>query len=285
MADKKLQALYGLKWNPFLQDVPTEALLRSPQLETMCWRVENLVRDGGFALLTGDNGIGKSAAFRILADRLSNMRDVVVGELTRPQSRITDFYRELGHMFGVAMTASNRWGGFKTLREKWQSHIESTLTRPVLLCDEAQELPVPVLTEIRMLSSQRFDSQSVLTVVLAGDGRLIEKLKNPDLLPLASRIRVRIHLDPYDPDALEKLLRHAIAQAGNVKLVANELVPTLAERAMGNPRTLFGLAADLLDAAAAREAKHIDEKLYFDVFSQPPSSARSSKAEARAKVR
>lgn len=283
MADKTLQALYGLKWNPFLQDVPTEALLRSPQVETMCWRVENLVRDGGFALLTGENGIGKSATFRILAERLSNMRDVVVGELTRPQSRITDFYRELGHMFGVAMTASNRWGGFKTLREKWQSHIESTLTRPVLLVDEAQELPVPVLTEIRMLSSQRFDSQSVLTVVLAGDERLVEKLKNPDLLPLASRIRVRMHLNAFDPDELAKLLRHAVTQAGNAKLVASELVPTLAERAMGNPRTLFGLGADLLDAAVAREAKHIDEKLYFDVFSQPPS-ARSPKANARAKV-
>jgi type II secretory pathway predicted ATPase ExeA len=284
MADKKLQGLYGLKWNPFLQDVPTEALLRSPQVETMCWRVENLVRDGGFAMLTGENGIGKSATFRILADRLSNMRDVVVGELTRPQSRITDFYRELGHMFGVSMTASNRWGGFKTLREKWQSHIESALTRPCLLVDEAQELPVPVLTEIRLLSSQRFDSQSVLTVVLAGDGRLLEKLKNPELLPLSSRIRVRMHLDAQSPDDLEKLLRHAVAQAGNAKLIANELVPTLAERAMGNPRTLFGLSADLLDAAVSREAKHIDEKLYFDIFSQPPS-ARSLKAEARAKVR
>jgi len=250
----------------------------------MCWRVENLVRDGGFAMLTGENGIGKSATFRILADRLSNMRDVVVGELTRPQSRITDFYRELGHMFGVAMTASNRWGGFKTLREKWQAHIESTLTRPVLLVDEAQELPVPVLTEIRMLSSQRFDSQSVLTVVLAGDARLLEKLKSPDLLPLASRLRVRMHFDGYDRDELEKLIRHAIVQAGNPKLVASDLLPTLAERAMGNPRVLFGLAADLLDAAVSREAKLIDEKLFFDVFSQPPPS-RSAKVEARGKTR
>jgi type II secretory pathway predicted ATPase ExeA len=284
MTDKKLQALYGLKWNPFLHDVPTEALHRSPRVETMCWRVENLVRDGGFAMLTGENGIGKSATFRILADRLSNMRDVVVGELTRPQSRITDFYRELGHMFGVAMTASNRWGGFKTLREKWQAHIESTLTRPVLLVDEAQELPVPVLTEIRMLSSQRFDSQSVLTVVLAGDVRLLEKLKSPDLLPLASRLRVRMHFDGYDRDELEKLLRHAIVQAGSPKLIAPDLLPTLAERAMGNPRALFGLAADLLDVAVSREAKHIDEKLFFDVFSQPPP-ARAIKAEARARTR
>lgn len=283
MADKKLQALFGLKWNPFLQDVPTEALLRSPRVETMCWRVENLVRDGGFALLTGDNGVGKSATVRILADRLANMRDVVVGELTRPQSRITDFYRELGHMFGIAMTASNRWGGYKTLREKWQHHIESTLTRPVLLIDEAQELGVPVLTEIRMLSSQRFDSQSVLTVVLAGDARLLEKLKCPDLLPLSSRIRVRMHLDAYGRDELESLLRHAVVQAGNPRLITPEILPTIAERAMGNPRTLFALAADLLDAAAVREVKHIDEKLFLEVFSQP-SPHRPTKADARARA-
>lgn len=284
MTDKKLQTLYGLKWNPFLHDVPTEALYRSPRVETMCWRIENLARDGGFAMLTGDNGIGKSATFRILADRLSNTRDVVVGELTRPQSRITDFYRELGHMFGVAMTASNRWGGFKTLREKWQSHIESTLTRPVLLVDEAQELPIPVLTEIRLLSSQRFDSQSVLTVVLAGDGRLLEKLKCPDLVPLASRLRVRMHFDGYDRDELEKLLRHAVAHAGNPKLITPDLLPTLAERAMGNPRALFGLAADLLEAALSRDAKHIDEKLFFDVFSQPPPS-HVAKAVSRPRTR
>ena len=48
--NKKLLALFGLKWNPFSPDVPTDALLIAPRVESFCWRVENLAREGGFAL-------------------------------------------------------------------------------------------------------------------------------------------------------------------------------------------------------------------------------------------
>ena len=51
----KLLALYGLKWNPFSPELPTEALLVSPKIDSFCWRVENaLVREGGFALISGE---------------------------------------------------------------------------------------------------------------------------------------------------------------------------------------------------------------------------------------
>jgi len=135
MNNKKLLSLYSLKWNPFIPELPTEALLCMPRIEDFVWRVENLVTDGGFALITGDNGTGKSVALRILAERLGRLRDVTVGELTRPQSKLADFYRELGETFSVQLTPLNRWGGFKLLREKWKAHLESSLLRPVLLIE------------------------------------------------------------------------------------------------------------------------------------------------------
>ena len=58
MNTKKLIALYGLKWNPFSADLPTEGLLCTPRIEEFAWRVEQLVQDGGFALITGDPGEG-----------------------------------------------------------------------------------------------------------------------------------------------------------------------------------------------------------------------------------
>lgn len=88
--------LYGLKWNPFLEDIPVEALCETPRLKHFAWRIEDLVTHGGFALITGDVGAGKSAALRMLASNLAPLREVIVGEITRPQSRVTDFYREIG---------------------------------------------------------------------------------------------------------------------------------------------------------------------------------------------
>jgi len=98
---KKLLQLYGLKWNPFASDVPTEALLVTPRVESFTWRVEPLAREGGFAVIVGDPGTGKSITLRLLAARLAALRDVVVGVLTRPQAGLADFYREIGHLFGV----------------------------------------------------------------------------------------------------------------------------------------------------------------------------------------
>ncbi|MCP4967941.1 MAG: AAA family ATPase, partial [bacterium] len=123
---QKLRALFGLKWNPFSPNVPAEALWRSPQIEHFCWRIEELVRDGGFALITGDPGTGKSVALRILAHHLEPQPDVLAAVLTRPQSSLGDFYRELGDLFGVTLAPHNRWTGFKTLRQTWLTHVEAT---------------------------------------------------------------------------------------------------------------------------------------------------------------
>ena len=83
----------------------------------------------------GAPGLGKSVTLRLLAERLAGVRDVQVGVLSRPQARMADFYRELGDLFGVDLQPHNRWGGAKLLRERWQSHIDASLCRPVLIVD------------------------------------------------------------------------------------------------------------------------------------------------------
>ena len=87
-----LLALYGLKWNPFSADLPIAAVSVSPKVEDFCWRIEHvLVREGGFALIQGDPGTGKSVILRLLAERLSRLPDLTVGAIHHPQSNFADF--------------------------------------------------------------------------------------------------------------------------------------------------------------------------------------------------
>lgn len=200
---QKLLALYGLKFNPFTPDVPIEALYVYPRLEQFCWRMEHaFIRDGGFAMISGDPGTGKSGSLRLLEARLTHVRDTQVGVIAHTSAGLADFYRELGDIFDVPLSPHNRWNGFKSLRERWISHMESTLLRPVLFIDEAQEMPACVLNELRLLTSSQFDSRILLSVVLAGDQRLTEKLRRDELVPLGSRIRVRLNIDYADSEQL-----------------------------------------------------------------------------------
>jgi len=275
--NKKLLALYGLKWNPFSPELPTEALHITPKIENFCWRIEQgLIREGGFALITGDPGNGKSVVLRLLAERLGQLRDITVGAIAHPSSNLADFYREMGDLFAVELKPHNRWGGFKALRERWLAHLEGTLLRPVLLIDEAQEMHPAVLSELRLLSSMQFDSRTLLTVVLAGDGRLTSKLRRDELLPLGSRIRTRLVMEYADRNELMICLKHLLATAGNASLMTPELMQTLCDHAAGNYRVLTSMAAELLASAAQQEITQLDEKLYLEVFATTPAQPRKS---------
>jgi type II secretory pathway predicted ATPase ExeA len=280
MNAKKLLSLWGLKWNPFSPELPSEALLTTATIESFAWRVEQLVQEGGFALITGESGTGKSVALRIVALRLSTLRDVVVGVLERPQSKNADFYRELGDIFSVKLSPSNRWGGFKALRERWKAHVASSRIKPVLLVDEAQEMNPEVLSELRILSSADFDATSLLTVVLSGDGRLPERLRQEDLVPLGTRIRTRLCTEPASREELLELLSHALAKAGNARLMTDELMDTLVDHAAGNYRLLMTMGAELLAYGMAHEVEQLDEKFYLQAF-QPSRPRGGAKKKAR----
>jgi len=280
MNDKQLLATFGLKHNPFLPSVPASSLWTPPDAEIFLRRIEHQVSTGGFALITGESGHGKSKLLQIIANRLADLPDVTIGVMERPQSSLSDFYRELGTLFSVQLSPANRYGGFQALRDRWRRHIETTLYRPVLLIDEAQEASSKVLNEIRLLGSTNFDSNCLLTTLLAGDQRLTDRLQHPDLIPLGTRIRIRTHRNNLDKEQLLQYLDHALDHAGGIHLMTEELKTTLASHCLGNLRVLSQLAAELLQAAAERELPKLDEQLYFELFARSRTQKRCAKKTA-----
>jgi general secretion pathway protein A len=279
MHNKKLLANYGLKWNPFIH-TPVEGLISTNEIDNFCWRVENLVMDGGFAMITGSVGSGKSTALRLLNQRLSGLSEVQVVQIDRPQSGLADFYRELGDKFGQQFAVTNRYNCFKQLREKWKSHIESTLFRPIVLIDEAQEMQSFVLSELRLMSSTQLDSRPIITIILCGDERLPEKFKSVSLLPLGSRIRTRLVQEPKGRDDLSQIVTEAVRKAGNPNLLSKGLIGALTDHSIGNLRTMMNMAAELLEEGLKREVSQLDEKLFIEIYSptgKPNQSTRRRK--------
>jgi type II secretory pathway predicted ATPase ExeA len=281
MNNTVIRSVYGLKYNPFVPDVPAEALYTIPGTEHFAARMQTMATQGGFALITGEPGLGKSKTLQQIAHQLEQIPDLTVGVMQRPQSALGDFYRELGELFNVGLSPANRYGGFKSLLTRWKSHCQATLLRPVLLIDEAQQVSVDCLTELRLLQSHHFDSQSLLFTILCGDNRLPERFRTADLLPLGSRIGPRLVLLPLSPEQLQEYLSFALDQAGNGQLMTDELIRTLAAHAANNLRVLNQMAAELLAVAAERNLPRIDESLFFELFSptgsKPPRNNHSKK--------
>ena len=123
--------------------------------------------------------------------------------------------------------------------------------------------------------------QKLLCVVFAGDARLPERLRSPELQPLGSRIRRRLALDYASRDELLACLDHLLVAAGNQSLMTSELRVTLADHATGNYRVLMNLADELLTVAADRELPRLDEKLFLELYAQSPKPKPAPAARKR----
>jgi general secretion pathway protein A len=238
--------------------------------------VQSMAEHGGFALITGEPGLGKSKTLQKIAHQLEQIPDLTVGVMQRPQSKLGDFYRELGELFNVNMSPSNRYGGFKALRDRWKSHCQSTLLKPVLLIDEAQQVSTECLTELRILQSHQFDSQSLLFTILCGDNRLPDRFRTADLLPLGSRIGPRL-CSNRSPEQLQDYLHFALEQAGNSQLMSDELIRTLSGHAANNLRVLNQMAAELLASAANKICRELTNLCSSSCSHHSQTTAQSKK--------
>jgi general secretion pathway protein A len=165
----------------------------------------------GFVVITGEIGSGKTTLIESFLRQLDS--DVVIAQINQTQVNAVEFLQSVLVQFGFSP--------FKMKKAELIATLNSFLIeqyaagrKVLLIIDEAQNLSLKVLEEIRMLSGIEATKEKVLRIILAGQPELNEKLDSPELVQLAQRVRLRFHLGALSREDLRAYVRHRLDVAG-----------------------------------------------------------------------
>jgi type II secretory pathway predicted ATPase ExeA len=202
----------------------------------------------GFVVVTGEIGSGKTTLIESFLRQLDS--DVVIAQINQTQVNAVEFLQSVLVQFGFSP--------FKMKKAELIATLNSFLIeqyaagrKVLLIIDEAQNLSLKVLEEIRMLSGIEATKEKVLRIILAGQPELNEKLDSPELVQLAQRIRLRFHLGALSREDLRSYVRHRLDVAGadGRDIFAEETFPEIFRYAGGVPRLVNTLCDTAMIAA------------------------------------
>jgi general secretion pathway protein A len=218
-----------------------------------------LESQAAFSLLTGDIGSGKTTLVRKLLRQLDQR--VTVGLVTNTHDRFKSVY-------GWALSALNVIAGNDSDITKYEALVDSFVReyaqgrRTLLIFDEAQNLSIEVLEELRLLSNVNSEKDLILQILLVGQPELRAKLLRPELMQFAQRISVDFHLRPLDARDTAAYIRHRLEVAGgSPSLFAADAVDLIHARTGGVPRLLNQLCDFALVYAFADGRQNVDAEL------------------------
>jgi general secretion pathway protein A len=202
----------------------------------------------GFVVITGEIGSGKTTLIESFLRQLDS--DVVIAQINQTQVNAVEFLQSVLVQFGFSP--------FKMKKAELIATLNSFLIeqyaagrKVLLIIDEAQNLSLKVLEEIRMLSGIEATKEKVLRIILAGQPELNEKLDSPELVQLAQRVRLRFHLGALSREDLRAYVRHRLDVAGadGRDIFAEETFAELYKYAGGVPRLVNTLCDTAMMAA------------------------------------
>jgi type II secretory pathway predicted ATPase ExeA len=189
----------------------------------------------GFVVVTGEIGSGKTTLIESFLRQLDS--DVVIAQINQTQVNAVEFLQSVLVQFGFSP--------FKMKKAELIATLNSFLIeqyaagrKVLLIIDEAQNLSLKVLEEIRMLSGIEATKEKVLRIILAGQPELNEKLDSPELVQLTQRIRLRFHLGTLSREDLRSYVRHRLDVAGadGREIFAEDTYPEIFKYTGGVPR-------------------------------------------------
>jgi general secretion pathway protein A len=206
------EAFYGFREKPFnLTPDPKFLYLSGKHQDAFAHLEFGLRQKGGFIVVTGEVGTGKTTLCRYFLERLDE--NTVSAFILYPALGTTELLRAVNRDLGVAYDG-------KTDKELIDALHEFLLVSRklgksiVLVIDEAQNLSRDVLEQVRLISNLETDTEKLIQIVLIGQSELNDKLAQTDLRQLAQRITARYHLNPLSREEMERYIRHRLAVAG-----------------------------------------------------------------------
>src|SRR5688572_15239858 len=212
----------------------------------------------GFVVVTGEIGSGKTTLIESFLRQLDS--DVVIAQINQTQVTAVEFLQSVLVQFGFSP--------FKMKKAELIATLNSFLIeqyaagrKVLLVIDEAQNLSLKVLEELRLLSGIEATKEKVLRIILAGQPELNEKLDSPELVQLAQRVRLRFHLGALSRDDLAAYVRHRLEIAGaqGREIFAEETFAELYRFSGGVPR-LVNTLCDTAMMAAFNEDRDVVTK-------------------------
>ncbi len=214
----------------------------------------------GFVVITGEIGSGKTTLIESFLKEVQT--DVVVAQINQTQVSAIDFLQAVLVQFGFSP--------FKMKKAELIATINNFLIeqyaagrKVLLIVDEAQNLTMRVLEEIRLLSGVETTKEKVLRIILAGQPELNEKLDAPELVQLTQRIRLRFHLTTLSQPEMRAYIQHRleVAGAGDRQIFAEPTYPEIFRYTGGVPRLVNTLCDTGMMAAytANRDTVTLDD--------------------------
>jgi type II secretory pathway predicted ATPase ExeA len=253
------QEFYGFTRAPFSRTIATQDLFPTAGQKELSARLTYLVRERGFGLVTGEIGSGKSTAVRTFAAGLDFNRYLVV-YLANPTTGITGLYRDLLVSLGYEPPFSK-----PRLVARIRTALEElSVTKhraPVVVLDEAHLLTQPMLEQLRLLFSDKMDSQSLATLVLVGHPDLRRTLHLSVHEAFTQRLAVRYHLGPLDLQETIGYIKHQVRIAGYTAgtLFTDDAIQRIFEYTKGIPRRINQVCTTALMAGLIDQKSVLDE--------------------------
>jgi len=235
---------FGLKERPFsIAPDPRYLFMSQQHREALAHLLYGVRGEGGFVLITGEVGTGKTTVCRCLLGQLPEQCQVAF--VVNPRLTAVELLETICDEFRIPYPEGRSSSKLLVDRiNRFLLEAHAAGRSPVLLIDEAQNLSVDVLEQVRLLTNLETDQRKLLQVVLIGQPELRELLARPELRQLAQRITARFHLGALSREDLEGYVRHRLAVAGlQHPLFNRKLLDLIHLRTGGVPR-LINLVCD-----------------------------------------